>query len=224
MGVRSTTVWVVLAAASAAAADPPHGDDARAVALFDEGRELMKAGEVAKACERFDRSYKIEYTVGTALNLGDCLEKLGQVRAAYQMFADTEAMERAHGGRRAGYAHDRATALATKLGAVAVHIADPDLVGMTVTIDGQAVHPTAEFHDLFEPGVVEVVVSAPGHVEFRASANAVANKTVEVAVPELAAVAAPRVEPAKPAKPAQPARPVPPPTIESIAPVPVLPP
>jgi len=195
-------VWVACVASRIAFADPPTGDDTRAVALFEEGRQLDQAGKYAEACDRFEQSYKLEYSVGTALNLGDCLEKLGHVRRAYQMFIDTEVMERSHGGRRASYAHDRAAALAEKLGTITVKIVDPDMPGLALTIDGHAVRPAAVFRELYEPGKVAVVVSAPGHVEFRASVEATANQATEISVPALAVQPLPAPVPVAATQPA----------------------
>jgi hypothetical protein len=55
--------------------------------LFREGVSLFARGELAAACERFERSYKLDAAPGTLFNLANCHEKQGrlwQARVDYQ--------------------------------------------------------------------------------------------------------------------------------------------
>jgi len=63
-------------------------DNAEGARLFQEGRELAKAGRYDEACDRFGKSLELDRAAGTALNYGDCLEKLGQLGKAKAMFEE----------------------------------------------------------------------------------------------------------------------------------------
>ena len=55
---------------------------ARADALFAEGRRLLETGAAAAACARFQESNALAPRGGTALNLGLCLEQVGDLDGA----------------------------------------------------------------------------------------------------------------------------------------------
>src|SRR5512135_1242544 len=86
--VRIAPCLLLLAAASTARADD---SAARASQLFQEGRALAKAGKLAEACARFQESFDLDAETGTEVNLADCLEKTGKLRAAWHEF-DTAAI------------------------------------------------------------------------------------------------------------------------------------
>src|SRR5262245_26834322 len=73
--------------AAIAAADPP---DAKAESdqLFYEGNRLMAQGDVAEACERFERSLLLLRRGGTLLNLALCREAAGGIGVAAQLFQE----------------------------------------------------------------------------------------------------------------------------------------
>ena len=167
-------IGVVIATATAFAEPSPE-----AQALFEQGRALAKDGNYSEACDRFERANKIEYAVGTSLNLGDCYEHLGEVRRAYLIFVDTEG----RAGPRASYAHDRAQALLAKLGTIVVHVANPIMPGLKISIAGRDVAPVPEIDDVNEPGVVTIIATAPDRPEYRTTATAVAGQRTIVDVP-----------------------------------------
>ena len=84
---------------------------ASAEALFQEGRTLLAAGDVAAACDRFEASNRQEASVGTLLNLGDCRERLGDTETAWATFLAAEALARRSSDDRADEAARRADAL-----------------------------------------------------------------------------------------------------------------
>jgi hypothetical protein len=86
-----TTILVLLISTDAAA------QSAAAEALFHEGRRMVKAGKVAAGCDKLEASEKIESSVGTLLNLGDCREQLGENASAWVAFHKAEAMARRNG-------------------------------------------------------------------------------------------------------------------------------
>ncbi len=84
---------------------------ASAETLFQQGRALLVAGDLAGACEKFDASNREEASVGTLLNLGDCRERLGDTETAWATFLAAEALARKSGDDRADEAARRAHAL-----------------------------------------------------------------------------------------------------------------
>src|SRR5262245_19473944 len=53
-------------------------------ALFQEGRRLRKAGELAAACEKLAVSQRLDPAAGTLANLAGCEEELGRIASAWQ--------------------------------------------------------------------------------------------------------------------------------------------
>lgn len=63
-------------------------DPAAADVLFREGRALMKNGDFKAACPKLAESQRLDPAPGTAINLGDCVEKLGKLADALQAYRD----------------------------------------------------------------------------------------------------------------------------------------
>jgi hypothetical protein len=57
-------------------------DSAAAEALFREGRDAAKHGDLETACADFAESQRLDPAPGTLLNLAECEEKLGRVASA----------------------------------------------------------------------------------------------------------------------------------------------
>ncbi len=155
----------------------------RSTELFEQGRALAAAGKLSEACAKFDESYADDPAPGTALNYGDCLEKLGQLRRAWKMFDAANKNFTRDSDGRADYAKTRADQVATKLAAITVKVADPAIPGLVIEIGGQPVTPAALIEDRFEPGDVTVTATAPGKSEFSTSVNGLAGSSVSVEVP-----------------------------------------
>ncbi|MGE0400775.1 MAG: hypothetical protein AB7T06_28955 [Kofleriaceae bacterium] len=151
--------------------------------LFEQGRSLAAAGKYAEACEKFDESYVLDRAPGTALNYGDCLEKLGQLRRAWQLFdAAAKDFARDNDGR-APYARTRADGVSTKLAAITVNVANPTVPGLVIKIGDQVVTPAPQIEDRFEPGEIVITATAPGKQEFSTRANGLAGSSVIVEIP-----------------------------------------
>src|SRR4051812_35345515 len=69
-----------------------HAQSAEAEVLFRDGRTLIRRGKLAQGCDKLDASERLESSVGTLLNLGDCREKLGKFASAWAAFRKAEAM------------------------------------------------------------------------------------------------------------------------------------
>jgi hypothetical protein len=151
--------------------------------LFEQGRALAAQGKLTEACAKFDESYKIDGAPGTALNYGDCLEKLGQLSRAWQMFdAAHKDFTRDNDGR-ADYAKTRAGQIAPKLAAITVTVKNPALPGLVVKIGDRTVTPAATIEDRFEPGDIVITATAPGKSDFTTRANGLAGSSVIVEIP-----------------------------------------
>ena len=82
--MRGLVIAIVVAAAATAFAEPP--DPTESSQIFQEARELAKAGKYDEACALFARSYGLDPAPGTAVNLADCLERQGHIRRAWALF------------------------------------------------------------------------------------------------------------------------------------------
>lgn len=151
--------------------------------LFEQGRALAAAGKLAEACSKFDESYQLDRAPGTALNFGDCLEKLGQLRRAWQMFDGAWRDFARDSDGRADYAKKRASDISAKLVAITVNVADPAIPGLVIEIDGQVVAAQAVIEDRFPPGEITVTARAPGKTELSARTSGAAGATVAVDIP-----------------------------------------
>ena len=180
--MRLIAPFVMVLVAGAIAGAQPRSEGAR---LFDEGRELAKAGKFAEACDAFEKSIALDRAPGTALNYGDCLEHLGQLRKALQMYDEAAREFDKQNDPRGKFARERATAVTPKLGTLTVKVADPALSGLVITLGKESVPPQKKIVDRFEPGTIEVTASAPGKTGFSSSARVVAGATVIVEVPVL---------------------------------------
>jgi hypothetical protein len=141
--------------------------NAAAETLFREGRKLLKSGDVAGACAKFEASKKIEPSVGTLLNLGECREKLGQTAGAWASFRAAEAMARRQrkDDKRADEAKRRAAKLEPKLAYLEIEVdAGTRVDGLAITRGGETVDRGAWNTEVpVDPGSYEIVATAPGY-------------------------------------------------------------
>jgi hypothetical protein len=119
----------------------PHDDDgreARALAVFQSGRELMAQKRYAEACHQFEESQKLDPGVGTMLNLGYCYEKLGKTASAWATYREAAAAAQ-ETGRLAweSAARERVSRLEGSLLRVVIEV-QPQTAGDTlnVLVDG----------------------------------------------------------------------------------------
>lgn len=159
-------------------AAPARAQSAEAEALFREGRTLLAGGDLEAACAKFEASQRLEPSVGTLLNLGDCREQLGQVASAWAAFVEAESLARRRDDeKRAREAQRRATALEPQLAYLTIDVpSDSRIHGLVITRDGEVVDAGAwstqvpvdpgEYHiearaDGYEPWSIDVRVTPP---------------------------------------------------------------
>lgn len=191
------------------------GDDAtraEAQALFDAGRELMDAGDHAAACPKLEAAQQLSPGMGILYNLAECYEAVGKLASAWSAFGRvaTQADEAGYEDR-AEDARARRDALTPKLTRLLIVVERPsdDLV---VTRDGADVPRGSWGTPLpVDSGTYVLHAAATGKVAWTRSVPVQGEGTlVEVAIPELSAVAEP--PPPKPPARRAPPREAPPAT------------
>lgn len=174
----STTTW---------AASP--NDVARADALFQEARQLMRANRYDQACPKLEESQRLDPAPGTRLNLADCLEHAGLTASAYREFvAVALASERRGENERAAIARARATQLESKLPRLSLEVPSASRVAGLVLRQNSSLVPESAWGTAWpvDPGVVVVEASAPDRVSFRRELTVVSDGTTrQVTIPEL---------------------------------------
>jgi tetratricopeptide (TPR) repeat protein len=179
VAMRGLAIAAVLAVTRIALAGPTEATEA--TAAFDRGRDLAKAGRFDEACVEFGKSYELDPAPGTAVNLGDCLERQGHFQRAWQLFDRVARSEPS--GSRARFARGRADALAARLATVMITLHEPAAPGLVVRIGTRGLTPAAQIRELVEPSDVEVVATVPGKPSFRTVRHAAAGAIVVVDVP-----------------------------------------
>jgi tetratricopeptide (TPR) repeat protein len=123
--MRTIAQWaLIIAALAGVAMAQPTEAEKRADALFQEGRRLLEAGEVATACPKFEESQRLDPGLGTLLNLANCYERTERLASALAAFRSAEEGARAAGDRtREREASDRARALESRVSRVTIKLA-----------------------------------------------------------------------------------------------------
>lgn len=169
---------------------------AEAEVLFREGRKLIKIGKLAAGCDKLAASEKLESSIGTLLNLGDCREKLGELASSWAAFRKAEAMAKRAGDddKRQLEAKKRAAALEPKLSNLTIQVSAP-VPGLVVKRAGLALEAGAWNTAVpVDPGSYGILVEAPGYKPWRTEVTVLHKARRVVIVPVLertpAAVAA----------------------------------
>lgn len=162
-------------------------DEARAAELFEKGRALARDGHCGEAIPVLLDSVKAAEGVGALLNLGLCYEQTGRMVEGHRYFVRAEQLAVSRADPRSAEAHDRATALATRLSRVTVRVAgnaEPDL---SLRLDGE---PLAREHwnvaEYVGPGSHSVVASSSRRSPTTLTVVARAGESVELVVPVVA--------------------------------------
>jgi len=179
------TLWTLPSQAQASAADK-----AAAEALFDEGVALLQKGNYEAACKKLEDSERVDSGIGTLLYLADCYEKLGKTASAWATFrAAASQAQNAGQTDRARAGNDRAKKLEGKLVRLSIDVAPEtrSLDGLTIQRGGEAVPLTLLGMAVpVDPGVHEVLASAPGYLPYRTTvAVDAAHPSQSVLVPTL---------------------------------------
>jgi hypothetical protein len=115
----------------------------QAKTLFDDARLLVKSGYYQQACPKFERSLELNAAFGTEFNLADCVEHLGQIGRARELYLDVADKTHAAGqADREQLARERAAAL--DLPSTAPVPAVAEVRPVVIVADGSKEHPTPE--------------------------------------------------------------------------------
>jgi hypothetical protein len=183
-------IAAILLASAVAHAQPSSESKAAADTLFDEGKKLLAAGDVAHACPKFEASLKLVDQLGVRMNLADCYEKAGRTASAWAEFREAASQATKRGDARAKFATDRADALAPTLVKLQVDVPQTSRVpGLVVRRNGGAI--PAEVYDSatpVDPGTYRIDASADGFKTWTQSVEvSKPGQTSTIEVPKLEA-------------------------------------
>lgn len=181
-------VALALVAAPRSGRAQPSTGAAAAEALFDDGRELMKRGDLAHACPKLAESQRLDPAPGTALALGACWERAGRVASAHAAFRS--AVQLATDERdadRAAAASERLATLTPRLPRAQLVLASGDAQrpGLVATCDDAPVPAPIDAPWPVDPGDRVVEVQAPGKQPVRVAFRAFEGAVVDVVIPPL---------------------------------------
>lgn len=174
-----------------AAAQSASDTKAAANALFDEGKRLIAAGDVAHACAKFEASLQLIDQLGVRLNLADCHERQGRTATAWAEFSEAASQADKRGDDRAAYARQRADALEPRLTRLVISVATANrLPGLVVRRDNVVVPSEAFGTPLpVDPGGHTITASATGDQTWSTRVESrMPGEVVVVAVPRLIAM------------------------------------
>src|SRR6266536_4195309 len=159
-GTSFATAGIFILVAGAVSAN--QRDPASAEALFRAGRAAIEKGDYATACPKFEERNRLDPAVGTTFNLADCMEHIGKVATAWQLFKEV-AQRLSPGDERVGIAEGRAAALEPRLPRLMLKVATPLPAGATVLRDGVEMGKASfELALPIDAGDHLIVVKAPG--------------------------------------------------------------
>lgn len=163
------------------------GTDDSAQALFKQGLKLFNNGDIAAACNKFEKSYRLEAAGGTLFNLATCHEREGHYWKARGEFLKLESEMKAAGKTdKAELAHSKASETEAHLPSLVLHFPAASNVGQ-VMLDGKALD-RSEWHSPVpvQTGSHVLTFSAPGLQQQRVSVQAgTGGEQVKIDVPIL---------------------------------------
>jgi hypothetical protein len=180
----------VLASARVVRAQASAEEKATAEAVFEEGMRLIKQGNFADACPKFEMSQRVEPAVGTMLYLAECYEKTNRTASSWAMFREAASLAETSGQtERMKTAQARAARLEPRLAWLTIEVAKEALVpGFSIRRNAAPVSNELTGTPIpVDPGEVTVDASAPGHLPFSTKVKVTAKARVVVTIPELPA-------------------------------------
>jgi hypothetical protein len=162
-------------------------DRAAAEALFKDARDLVKAGDWAAGCPKFEASLALSASASAMLNIAKCHEHDRKLATAWADYSraltlndDTEGLERR--AELEALAKQGLAALEPRLPKLRIVVTTP-APGLTVRRDGQEL-PAAALGEALpaDPGPHEVSVAAPGRRPETRSATLEEGKTTTLEI------------------------------------------
>jgi hypothetical protein len=177
-----------LSVARAAQAQVSAEEKATAEAVFEEGMRLIKQGNFAEACPKFEMSQRVEPAVGTMLYLAECYEKTNRTASSWAMFREAASLAETSGQtERMKTAQARAARLEPRLAWLTVEVAKDALVpGFSIRRNGALVSNELTGTPIpVDPGEVTVEAAAPGRLPFSTKVKVAAKARMVVTIPTL---------------------------------------
>ncbi len=167
-----------------AVAEPTLEERAAAETLFVEGKELVEKGELAPACDRFQKSQALDPQVGTLLYLATCHEQIGKTATAYIEFKDALVQAEASGkADRKQQAEDGIKRVEPLLSKLTITAKSP-AVGQRVLVNGREVK-VLDTALPYDPGPLEIAAEAQGKKRFTTTVTLEKGAALAVEVPVL---------------------------------------
>jgi hypothetical protein len=141
---------------------------ARAEALFDAGRALLKEGRAEEACPKLEESQRLDPGIGTQYNLAACYEQVGKLASAQTLFLQVADSARDSGQtQRERIARERAAQLEAKVSKLVIVVPALQDAGLHVERDGEELG-RSEWNVAVpvDPGLHRVRASGPGLEEW----------------------------------------------------------
>jgi hypothetical protein len=159
---------------------------ARAEALFQKARQLLKADQAAEACPLLEKSHALDPALGTLMNLADCEERTRKLVSAWLHFNEAVTWaERTHEAARANAARERAAALKPRLSWLSLSTAAV-VRGLQVKVNGFSVDLSATPQSVpVDTGEATVVATAETFKPYTRKVRVPARGTVALQLPAL---------------------------------------
>jgi len=179
----SIAIASAIALSCAAAGVARAGDPAAAEAAFLKGKQLLKGGQIAEACDAFDRSLALDPQFGTQYHLARCYEQLGRLASAWTQYR--ELAQRDHNPGRREDARKRAALLEPRLTRLLINFAGA-VPGMVVTRNGDDITAAVGIETPVDTGQYTILARADGYKLWSATVTASGEgATVTVSIPAL---------------------------------------
>jgi len=178
-------------------------DPAAATELFKQARDAAAHGDWKTACPKFVESLQLDAKVGTAINLADCEEKLGQLASARGHLQRAIDLARASNDDRIAMAEERFKAIDKRVPRLTVKLAADAPQGATVKRDAVVLGAGSLGTSLpVDPGKHAIVVQAAGYADrlFDVTLAESETKSIDVTAGERSAAQQPveQLEPTTP--------------------------
>jgi hypothetical protein len=169
---------------------------AAALALFQEGRQLMGSGDTARACAKLAESHRLDPGGGTLLNLALCHERQRRTATAWAEFQDALRMARLdRRSDRVAFAETHLADLEPRVPRVEIVVETTGAEGLHLSLNGVAIREAAWGAMIpVDPGKVLVEARAAGKQPWRTERSIADGDLITIVVPELRDAPAPRRE------------------------------
>jgi hypothetical protein len=180
--VKSIALAIIVVSIASSRA---RADDSIAAIAYNQATELEKQGKWAEACPLYETSYHADPQIGVLLHLAICHEQIGRLASAWSEFTDAADLAHTRSDPREATARARATTLAPKLAKLYLAPPSKPIAGMVVRRDGVEITALVGTNLPIDPGVHEIVVSAPSYLDWTTKITVTSQSTNAVDIPLL---------------------------------------